>query len=645
MVEGTVEYISLNQQIIELEKNYNNLLMIKNGLNEINKNLETLEYNYEIFNTEIAKQELELKKGYDEYRLGLIKIEEAKIDANLKIEEAKSKLNDIEKPVWYLLDRTDSTGYIAYKEDIIKVEAIAKVLPIFFILIAVLMILNTLTRLIEEERNEIGILQSNGFSKTSIVISYLLYVVTAGLLGLGIGLTIGYSLIPKIIYGVFLASYYVPKLITIVSPLPFSLVITVTLLIIIGVTIVVCRKELKENPAYLLRPKPPKTGKKIFLERIHFIWKRLNFMDKTTIRNIFRYKKRIIMTILGVAGCTALLVTGLGINDSINAISKIQYKDIIKYDAMYILKDNIKELSKDLIKLYKDNGVVNPLLVNQNAYTFSFDNKTEDVYMVVPFDYITFNNYVNLTSPINNKKISIDDKGAIITKKMADLLKVNIGDSISIRSSNNELIILYVSGITNNYVSHYIYMSNVYYKEVFEKDITYNSVIANGKINDNVKLTEYNVLMVNYTDDIVKTFDIFVEGINQIIILIVVFACFLAFVVLYNLTIINVSERKREIATFKVLGFYDKEVSSYIYRETLFLTISGILVGLFLGIFLHRFVIGAAETDSIMFLRQINTTSFLLSGLITILFSVIVQSIINRVLKKIDMIESLKSAE
>ncbi len=645
LTEGTDEYVSLNNQILDLEKNYNNLLTIQNNLTEINFNLGELNSKYELFKTEISKQEAELEIGFNEYYGGLAKIENAKKEADAKIKTAKDELNNIEKPVWYLLDRTDNTGYIAYKEDIIKVDAVAKVLPIFFILIAVLMILNTLTRLIEEERNEIGILQSNGFSKSSIVISYLVYVITAGLIGIGIGLTIGYSLIPQIIYGVFLASYYVPNLITIVSPLPFSLVIGVTLVMIIGVTVTATRKELRENPASLLRPKPPKTGKKIFLERFHFLWNHLHFIGKTTIRNIFRYKKRIIMTILGVAGCTSLLVTGLGINDSINSLSKIQYGDIIKYEAMYILKDEVSVLSDDLINLFKNNGIVNPLLINQNAYTFSFANKTEDAYMVVPSNPINFNNYVNLTSTISNKKISIDDNGAIITKKMASLLDAKIGDLINIRSSDNELIILYVSDITNNYVSHYIYMSNNYYQEVFNKPITYNSVIANGKMNADVKLTEHNVLMANYTDDIVEAFDTFVNGINQIIVLIVVLACFLAFVVLYNLTIINVSERKREIATFKVLGFHDKEVSAYVYRETLVLTILGILFGLFLGVFLHGFVIGTAETDNIMFLRKINTISFLLSGIVTIIFSLIVQSIINRVLKKIDMIESLKSAE
>ena len=639
------EYSNLNFQLGETEKNYNNLLSIKASLDEINQGLSTLESSYTVFQNEIANAEAKLQQGYADYEKGMQELATAKEEANQKINKAQEELNNIDKPIWYLLDRTDNSGYINYKEDIVKVDAIAKILPMFFIIIVVLMILNTLTRLIEEERTEMGILLSNGFSKTNIILGYLIYVMTSGLLGIGIGLTIGYSLIARIIYGVFLARYYAPKLITIVSPLPFSLVILITLIIMILVTMITCMKELKEAPASLLRQKAPKIGKKVLVEKAEFLWTKMSFMWKTTIRNLFRYKKRIIMTILGVAGCTALLVAGMGINDSINTISKLQYKDIIKYDSMYILKNDVTEMPDDLIDLFNKNEVVNPILINQNAYTFSFDNKTEDVYVVIPFDVVNFNNYVSLKSSITNKKISISDNGAVITKQLADHLKVGIGDNLSIRNSDNELFILYVCDITYNYVSHYIYINETYYKEVFKNDITYNSIIANGKIDSNVKLNDYNILMVNYTDDIIETFDSFVSGLNKIIILIVVLACFLAFVVLYNLTIINVSERRREIATFKVLGFYDKEISIFIYRETIILTIIGILLGLFGGIYLHYFVMHTAETDNIMFLRKINTLSYILSGLLTLTFSFIVQLIINKSLKKIDMIDSLKSME
>ncbi|MDD2391515.1 MAG: hypothetical protein PHU94_01080 [Bacilli bacterium] len=642
---GSEEYSYITSQINELNKKHNDLTLIKANLLEINKGLQNLEENYTLFQKEISKEEEKLQGGYYSYENGMSKIENAKQKANKRINEAKEELNEIEKPVWYLLDRTDNSGYISYKEDILKVDAIAKILPIFFIIVVILMILNTLTRLIEEERTEMGILLSNGFSITSILFGYMIYVLTSGLIGIGIGLTVGYGIIPRIIYGVFLGRYYIPNLITVVSPLPFALVISVTLIIMIIVTIVACMKELKETPASLLRPKPPKVGKKVFFERFKCLWQKLSFMGKTTIRNLFRYKKRIIMTVLGVAGCTALLVSGMGINDSINKISELQYSDIIKYDTMYVLKKDTKQMPQLLNRFFNENGIVNPILINQKSYTFTFDNKTEDVYIITPSDTINFNNYVDLTSTISDKKISIPNNGAIITKQLADHLKVKIGDSISIRDSNNELVILHISDIIYNYVAHYIYISKNYYEEIFSKDLSYNSIIANGKIDTNITLSDYDILMINYTEDIINTFDSFVSGLNNIIIMIVAFACFLAFIVLYNLTIINVSERKREIATFKVLGFYDKEIATFVYRETFILTIIGIIVGLFLGKYLHHFIIATAETDNIVFLRQINILSYIISSIITIIFSFIVQLIINGTLKRIDMIDSLKSVE
>lgn len=635
----------ITQQLSQLQNSHYALVEAQNGLKQINDNLEILDDNYNIFENEVKKQQNKIDKGYVEYYKGINELENAKKEANEKIEEAKEEINKIEKPKWYLLDRTYNSGYNSYKEDIIKVDAIAKILPIFFILIVILMISNTLNRLIEEERTEIGILLSNGFSKASIIFSYIIYVFIAGTLGIGIGLSIGYGVFPTIIYGVFLSRFYVPKLITIVSPLPFSLVIIVTLLVMTIVTIYSCLKELKEVPATLLRPKPPKTGKKIAVENVNVFWSKLSFIWKNTFRNIFRYKKRIIMTILGVAGCTALLVAAMGIHDSVNTISKIQYKDIIKYDSAYILKNEVEEIPDALLQILLNNGVVNPLLVNQDAYTFSFDGKTEDAYLTVPSNSIAFNNYVTLKSIYTGNNVALEDNGAIITKQMAQLLKVEKGDAVNIRNSDNELFIIYVADVVENHVVHYIYMSDTYYKKALNENIKYNTILANGNIDEKIALTDYDVLTVNSIKDIIKTFDSFIKGLNKIIILIVFCACFLAFIVLYNLTIINVSERKREIATFKVLGFYDKEISNYIYRETLLLTIAGVILGLFLGIYLHRFIINTAEPDNILFLRKIKWYSYLISGVMTIIFSYIIQLIININLKKIDMIDSLKSVE
>ncbi len=639
------EYQILSAQIAELKANKNGLNEAKTNLDSINNGLKIIEDNYNVFVSEIAKQSKKLDEGYVAYQNGVTELKKAEKEANEKIAEAREELNNIEKPIWYLLDRTDNSGYITYKEDVVKVDAVARILPVFFIIVVILMILNTLTRLIEEERTEIGILQSNGFSKTSIIFSYLVYVITAGLIGIQLGLAVGYSIIPKIIYSVFLGRYYAPKLITVISPLPFSLVISITIIIMVSVTTLACMKELKEVPAALLRPKPPKTGKKIFIENFTVFWSKLNFMGKTTIRNLFRYKKRIVMTTLGVAGCTALLMAGMGMRDSVNTLSTLQYKGIIKYDAMYVLNKETQEISDVLKNMFAENGIVNPLLVNQNAFTFTFDNKTEDVYVVSPQDIVNFNNYVSLTSKVANKRVSVPKDGAAITKQLADNLNLKVGDSISIRNTDNELFILRVSDIVNNYVAHYIYISKEYYEEIFDKEIAYNTIVANGDIEKNITLSDYDLLTITFTDEIIKEFDSFVSGLDKVIILIVVLACFLAFIVLYNLTIINVSERKREIATFKVLGFYDKEIAKYVYRETFILTVIGTALGLLFGIYLHRFIMATAETDNIVFLRRITLQSYVLSALITIAFSYIVQLIINKTLKHIDMIESLKSTE
>ncbi len=638
-------YEELKITIAELDIYYKNLYKIQTSINEIKMGFNKLEE--EKINIE-AKFNLEKAKVYDgiiKYEEGFKKLESEEKDALDKIEKEHNNLKTLEKPKWYLLDRTDSSGYIGYKDDVVKVDAIAKLLPIFFILVVTLMVSNTLTRLVEEERTEMGILLANGYSKTRIIFSYLFYVLSAGLFGLTIGLTIGYTLIPKVIYSVFLARYYIPRLISVVSPLPFSLVIIITLTMMSIVTIFASLKELKYSPASLLRPKSPKLGKKIFLEKINFLWSRLNFLTQTTARNLFRYKKRIIMTVVGVSGSMALLIAGLGINDSINTISKLQYGGVIKYDAMYVLKEEETTLNTTLNKFFINNEIVNPLLIKQSPFKFYFKDKIEDVYLTVPENAENFNNYVSLNSSITNKKITIPKKGAIVTKQFADLLNLKKGDLFSIRNNDNELFYMHVEDIVINYVSHYIYISEDYYKTIFNEDLKYNMVIADGEINKKVDLNKNNILAASYTKDIAKTFNSFVSGLNKIIIMIVIFAGFLAFVVLYNLTIINISERKREIATFKVLGFYNKEISIYVFRETLFLTTLGIIGGLFLGTALHRFIIGTAETDTIMFLRQIKPISFILSAITTLLFTAIVQLIINKVLKDIPMIDSLKITE
>ncbi len=636
--ETSVEYQELLGQINALKGNIAKLqevkagiVKIKNGLSEIDKGLVT-----------ISVEEKKLNDGYREYNLNYTKFQDEKAKAEAKINDAREEINSLEKPLWYLLDRTENIGYYNFKDEVLRIDAISRFLPIFFVIIAMLMAINSLSRMIEEERGELGILRSNGFSPSSIILSYLLYISIAGIIGLFFGFTVGYSLIPRIIYNIFLARYYMPELITVISPLPFSFVIFITFLLMLGVVVISLNKDLKEEPANLLRPKPPKKGKKIFLEGFS-IWKKISFSWKMTIRNLFRFPKRVFMTVLGIGGCTALLLTGFGLNDSINKITTLQYGKIIKYDSMYILKDSVSEIDQNTLDLFKENQVVNPLLIYQETFKWKYDDKSANSYLMVPKDIISFNNYVSLMD--NDKKLYINGDSALITKQMAEFMKVNVGDLIEIRDKDNHLYFIKVGNIIDNYVANYIYISPEYYEKTFNKKLEYNTIIANGSISSDIKLADYNILIQNNTKDIINTFDELINGLNMIIILIIVLAGFLALSVLYNLTIINISERKREIATFKVLGFSDKEVSDIVYRETFILTLIGIMVGLFIGRFLHRFIISFAQMDNLRFVVIIENLSFVLAVVITVAFSYMVQLFINKTLKKIDMIESLKSVE
>ena len=368
-------------------------------------------------------------------------------------------------------------------------------------------------------------------------------------------------------------------------------------------------------------------------------------MSKITTRNLFRYKKRIIMTILGVSGCTALLLTGFGLNDSINIISKIQYENIIKYDEMVTLKNNITSVDEKIETLLEENNINDYTLINQNTYTYTYDNKEETVYLIVPENKSDINKYIDLTSINDDEEAGLSDNGVVITSQMAEQLNVTIGENISIRNSDNELFLLRVDDIVYNYVSHYIYITANYYQSIFNQEIEYNNILLKGNIDDSINLEEYDIYLITETSEIVDTFDDLIKNINKLIVLIIVCASLLAFAVLYNLTIINVTERKREIATFKVLGFNSKEIFVFIYRETFMLTVIGSLLGLILGVFLHKYVIYTAQTGNILFLYNIEWYSYLLSLIITIILSLIVQLIINKTIKKIDMIDSLKYTE
>ncbi len=634
----TKKSLEISEKTITQEEN-NYYLQITNGKKELEKakiKLDNSEKSYQI--------------GLSEYNQGVKTLEEKTLEAEEKIQDAKDSLKEIEKPEWYLLDRTSNNGYTSIYEDAMKVDSIAKVFPVFFILVVALMCFNTLTRMVEEERGEIGTLVSLGYSRSLIMGGYIFYVFFAAIIGITSGLLAGYTIIPNVVYQVYHSNYILPQLEVSIKIIPFLILVFSFLTMMFLITILSCQKELRNNPANIIRPKLPRKGKKVLLEKVSFFWKRLSFTSKVTVRNMFRYKKRIIMTVLGIAGSTALLLTGFGLKDSINKLIKLQYEEIIHYDALFVMQNNYQELSKELKEKLNSSGVINYLPIYQESFTFDAKDISHDVYLMVFENETKHNQYVTLNSKVNKKFIFPKD-GVVITEKMAKLLNAKIGDLIKIRNNQNELYLVKVSEIVENYTLHYMYMTKESYENMMEKNISYNMIIANLKDDVNEEnlatnwISDNKVSAINFTSDNLKTFTIMVDSLNKIVYLIIFASCLLAFIVLYNLTTINITERVREISTLKVLGFYDKEVSNYVYRETFMLTIFGIAFGLLLGVFLHSYVMNVAETDNILFFHFINWYSYILTCLTIIGFSVIVQVFTHFKLKKIDFIEALKSVE
>ena len=659
---SSLEYLTYQATLTQLNETKTNLELLidtKNTLElseqELNENMAKWEIEFDNAIGElndnyklIEEREQELNEGYQEYEENYQTYLEEIAKAEQEIADAKEELNNLEKPIWYLMSREDNSGYTNFYENATKVDAIAAVFPVFFMLVVFLMSLNTMTRMIEEERNEIGIYVSLGISKFKIIISYLFYVLIATSIGLIIGLSIGYAYIPHIIYNIYQSNYIIPSLKTYAEVIPCISIILVTLSLMVIVTLITILKDFKYVPATLLRPEPPKNGKKVFLEKLKFIWKRLSFTWKVTIRNMFRYKKRIIMTLLGISGCTALLLTGFGLRDSVSSLVSLQYDTIHLYDSMLILNEEVNSPNEDINQLLNDKNIHDLLYTHMESYVFEADGKRIDTYLMAFENLDIVSKYFNLKD-LEGNPLTLSDNGVIITEKMAESLNARVGEDIQIRNSENELFILRVAGICENYVNSYVYMTSNYYYKLFN-EVTYNTIITDVNDNNHEQLATELLdsgyfTNIQYTEDSLDVFNDIIDGLNNIIYLIIAASSLLAIIVLYNLTAININERKREIATLKVLGFKDKEVSTYVYRETLILTSIGIIIGLFLGVILNSFVLTIAETDEILFVKDIKPLSFVYAFIIMIFFTVLVQFITHFVLKKIDMIESLKSVE
>ena len=611
----------------------------------------------------LEEAEAEIADGWEEYYEGEAEAEAEIADGEQKIADAKEELadaeneiNDIEMPEWYIYDRSNLPDYTGYGENADRMRAIGEVFPAIFFLVAALISLTTMTRMVEEQRTQIGTLKALGYERHSIAGKYLGYALLATVSGSVVGILFGEKVFPYIIINAYGIMYQHMNDIVIPYNLEYGLgAAAAALASTLLATVFSCYKELREQAAELMRPPTPKQGQRVMLERVKFIWKRLNFSWKASIRNLVRYKKRLFMTIFGIGGCMALMLVGFGLKDSIFAIVDIQYGEIQLYDGNIILSDDATEEEKSNIitTLEKDSKMAGSTEGILSQITVGNGEEWHDVYLDVPKNVEEFSEFVVLQDRVTNEKYELDDSGAILTEKMATELDVEPGDTVTIRDENRGDLEVEISAVCENYMSHYLYMTPAYYEKVYGEQPDYNSIFYKtaDRITEEAErigeeaLTLPGALSVSYTTDLREQVDNMLGALDEVIVVLIISAGMLAFVVLYNLNNINITERQRELATLKVLGFYNGEVAMYVYRENIVLTVLGAVFGIVLGKFLHGFIIVTVEIESVMFGRNIDLSSFIYGFLLTILFSLLVNGAMYFKLKKINMVESLKSVE
>ena len=597
-----------------------------------------------------------LQDGWDEYEDAVTEAESKIADGELKLQDARSEIAGIERPDWYVTDRDDYSDYTGYGDNADRMRAIGEVFPVLFFLVAALISLTTMTRMVEEERTQIGTLKALGYSRWSIMAKYVGYAFLATLAGCIFGVLVGQKIFPYIIVTAYKIMYpYIPDVV-IPYQMSYSLIASVAALICtLAATLFSSYRALIAEPAELMRPEAPKSGRRVLMERIPFIWKHLNFTWKSTIRNLMRYKKRFFMTIFGIGGCMALMVVGYGLKDSIMDIARIQYGKLQLYDAMAILDDQADESELEDIysQLDKDDSVYGYSKAFMQSVTLGYDDAEWDAYLYVPESLEGLSDFFIFDHRVGGETFELDDDGAILTEKAARELGVSAGDSITVENADGEQITVKIADICENYMEHYLYISPNLYEELTGKAMTVNTVVVRMNSEDaeqiealgEMMLGYDSVLTLTYTENLLSQVTDMLEALDSVIVVLIMSAGLLAFIVLYNLNNININERQRELATLKVLGFYDKEISAYVYRENVLLTFIGVAVGCLLGKLLHSFVIQTVEIDMCMFGRNIEPSSYLYSILFTFAFSVLVNLAMHFKLKKINMVESLKSVE
>ena len=613
---------------------------------------------------EIADGEKELAENEDKLADGKIEYEKGKKEAEDKIADGKEKLADAEKevenlkyPEWTVSDRSDLPENIGYGENADRMRNIGQVFPVMFFLVAALISLTTMTRMVEEERTQIGTLKALGYGKAAIASKYLCYALFATLGGSLAGIAFGEKFLPFVIVTSYRIMYHHMTNIELPYNMKFAIIATVAALAsTMLATLAACYKELATTSAVLMRPPAPKEGKRVFLERVPFIWKHLSFSWKSTVRNLLRYKKRFFMTVFGIGGCMALMLVGYGLRDSISNIGHLQFSQLQLYDALVILDTDASLEEKEALKerVDKNDTVANATEALMQKETVRRDKKSWNVYLMVPEDMEQVSEFLVFRDRESGEHYQLTDEGAVITEKIADLCGVKAGDTLILEDEKLGAIEVPIAAVTENYLSHYIYMTPGLYEACTQKVPEYNEIMFRAESGIDMAaletlgqgfLNEPAALSISYTISTMSQIDSMLSTLDSVIVVLIISAGLLAFVVLYNLSNININERKRELATLKVLGFYDREVDAYVYRENILITAIGILAGMGMGKILHYFVITTVEVDATMFGRNINPPSYLISAVFTVVFSVLVNAVMHQKLKKIDMVESLKSIE
>ncbi len=661
IADGEQALADAEQQIADGEQ------QIADGWAEIEKNEQELadaeaaipEAEQEIADgwAELADGEKELEEGRQEYEDGKREAEEEIADAEQELADARAELNDLEMPEWYVLDRNSIQSYVEYGMDSERIGAIGKVFPAIFFLVAALVSLTTMTRMVEEERTLIGTMKALGYGKGAIASKYLLYALSASLLGSLLGVAVGSQVLPWVIMTAYGMLYDNLRVMMTPVNVPMSLLATgIAVACTAAAALGSCYNELRSTPAQLMRPAAPPKGKRVALEYLPFIWRRLSFTTKSTIRNLFRYKKRFLMTIFGIGACMALLMVGFGLRDSIQEIVDNQYQTLWIYDAALTVDEEktLAEQEADRQGLLDGHPeITDSLLARTEAVDVGRADTEKSAYIFVPQTEENLDQFVVLRDRVTGETYSLDDRGVIISEKLSKLLDVQIGDEIDLKDGETERYTVTVTDISENYMYHYVYMTASLYESLYGEAPAFNQLYLNipGMTEEEESAFTEELLKneivesVQFSSDLQHTVQDMMHSLDMVIWVLIISAGLLAYVVLYNLNNINITERRRELATLKVLGFYDGEVAAYVYRENVYLTALGIACGVVMGIFLHRYVILACEIDMMMFGREIRPLSYLYSILITILFAVFVNLTMFYRLRKIDMVESLKSVE